>query len=80
MSRSSCIEAEKSWGRGYQWSQETAETSDIESCLSPNIVSAYILIVYLGLDPVHQEGDVLGRGEVGGLLIFGPVLPQILKL
>jgi len=39
-----------------------------------------IFIVYLGLDPVHQEGYVLGRGEVGGLLILSAILPQILEL
>ena len=40
----------------------------------------YIFIIDLGLDPVHEESNVLGGGEVGGLLILDAVLPQILEL
>ena len=40
----------------------------------------HILIVDLRLDPVHEEGDVLRGGQVGGLLVLGPVLPQVLEL
>ena len=38
------------------------------------------LVIDLRLHPVHQQGDVHGSGEVRWLLIFGSVLPQILKL
>jgi len=38
------------------------------------------LVIDLRLDPVHQQGDVHGSREVGGLLVLAPVLPQILEL
>lgn len=39
-----------------------------------------IFIIDLGLDPVHEESNVLRGREVSGLLILGAVLPQILEL
>ena len=35
------------------------------------------LVVDLRLDPVHEEGDVLGRGQVDRLLVLHSVLKSM---
>ena len=40
----------------------------------------HALVVYLLLDPVHEQPDVLGRGQMRRLLVVLRVLPKVLVL
>jgi len=37
------------------------------------------LVIDLGLDPVHEEGDVLGGRQVHWFLVLHSILPQVFK-